>query len=117
LNEPGRPPPGTPLCRLDEIADPGARGFDYREGDQLWSGFVVRKGETVRGYLDQCPHAGSPLGDMIGRYLTRAGDLIICSAHGALFKIEDGACIAGPCAGEALTAWPVTVEDGVVKAA
>jgi nitrite reductase/ring-hydroxylating ferredoxin subunit len=115
--EPGRPAPGTPLCRLDEIADPGARGFDYRQGDQLWSGFVVRRGGVVRGYLDQCPHAGSPLGDMIGRYLTRAGDLIICSAHGALFKIEDGACIAGPCAGKALTPWPVELVNGVVRTA
>lgn len=117
MTEPGRPAPGTPLCRLDEIADPGAKGFDYRQGDQLWSGFVVRKGDLVRGYVDQCPHAGSPLGDMIGRYLTRAGDLIICSAHGALFRIADGACIAGPCTGDRLEAWPVTVEDGVVKAA
>ena len=117
MREPGRPAPGTVLCRLEEIADPGAKGFDFREGDQLWSGFVVRKGEVLRGYLDTCPHAGSPLGDMIGRYLTRAGDYLICSAHGALFKIEDGACVAGPCAGQALTPWPVEVVDGVVTAA
>lgn len=116
MEEP-RPAAGTALCRLDEIADPGAKGFDFREGDLIWSGFVVRKGETVVGYEDSCPHAGSPIGDMIGRYLTRAGDYIICSAHGALFKIDGGACVAGPCAGKGLTPWPVAVVDGAVVTA
>lgn len=114
MREPGRPAPGTVLCRLDEIAEPGARGFDFREGDQIWSGFVVRRGGEVRGYVDQCPHAGSPLGDMLGRYLTRQGDRILCSAHGALFRIEDGVCTGGPCAGDRLEPWPVQVRDGRV---
>ncbi|MDR3507698.1 MAG: Rieske (2Fe-2S) protein [Caulobacteraceae bacterium] len=109
-----RPAPGTRLCALDEVADPGARGFSFRQGDRLFAGFVVRSAGRVLGYIDRCPHAGLPLAMVPDRFLTREGDLILCSAHGALFRIADGQCLAGPCVGKALTPWPVTVADGAV---
>ena len=114
---PARPPAGTRLCALDDLADPGAKGFLFREGDAMFLGFVVRLGETVRGYIDHCPHAGMPLALLPNRYLTREGDLILCSSHGALFRPLDGVCVAGPCAGKSLEAWPVLGEAGVVFAA
>jgi len=36
----------------------------------------------------------------------RSASLIQCATHGALFLIESGECIAGPCAGQSLTALP-----------
>lgn len=112
-----RPAPGVALCRLDEIADPGAKGFQFRDGEALFAGFVVRRGASVVGYVDRCPHAGSPLALMGDRYLTREKDLIVCSAHGALFAIAGGACVAGPCVGARLSPWPVRIEAGVVATA
>jgi nitrite reductase/ring-hydroxylating ferredoxin subunit len=82
----------------------------------MFAGFVVRRGGVVAGYVDSCPHAGWPLA-LFDRYLTREGDRILCSGHGALFRVEDGVCTAGPCAGRALEAWPVKVEDGAVVTA
>jgi nitrite reductase/ring-hydroxylating ferredoxin subunit len=109
------PAPGLRLCALDEIADPGAKGFDFREGDAIFAGFVVRKGDQVFGYVDHCPHAGWRLGSLDDRYLNRQGELILCFGHGALFRIEDGAAIAGPCPeGARLEVWPVEVRDGAV---
>jgi nitrite reductase/ring-hydroxylating ferredoxin subunit len=105
------------LCRLEEIADPGTKGFQFREGDALFAGFVVRRGDAVAGYVDSCPHAGWPLALAPDRYLTREKDLILCSGHGALFRPEDGVCVAGPCAGNRLAAWPVTVVGGEVVTA
>lgn len=105
------------LCALAEIADPGAKGLVFRAGDALFLGFVVRVGDTVFGYVDRCPHAGFPLANLEGRYLTREGDLILCAAHAALFRRGDGVCIAGPCAGRALSPWPVRVADGMVLTA
>ena len=75
---------------------------------------MVRKGETAFGYVDSCPHAGSPLANPIGRFLTREGDLILCAAHGALFRIEDGVATSGPCAGQRLEAWPVGIRLGQI---
>jgi Rieske Fe-S protein len=40
--------------------------------------------------------------------------LILCVMHGALFDIDTGECISGPCAGLALPALPVRVERGYV---
>ena len=111
---PAAPPSGTRLCALAEIADPGAKGFSFRVEDRLFAGFLVRSAGRLRAYVDQCPHAGLPLAMVPDRFLTREGDLILCSAHGAMFRIEDGLCLAGPCAGRALAVWPVRVEDGQV---
>jgi nitrite reductase/ring-hydroxylating ferredoxin subunit len=111
---PAQPEPGARLCALDDIADPGAKGFVFRRDQALFAGFVLRRGEDLIGYIDRCPHAGTPLAMLPDRYLTREGDLILCSTHGALFRPEDGLCIAGPCAGRALWPWPVAAVDGAV---
>jgi nitrite reductase/ring-hydroxylating ferredoxin subunit len=77
-------------------------------------GFVTRVGAEIFGYMDRCPHAGFPLANISGRYLTREGDLILCAAHGALFRRGDGACLSGPCAGKPLTRWAVRLVEGMV---
>lgn len=110
-------PPGVALCPLDVLQDPGARNFVLEIGERRFHGFVVRTGEQVRGYVDRCPHMGLPLAKQLDAYLAPDGKLIACSWHGALFDIADGACRGGPCAGAALTAWPVTVRGGVVTTA
>lgn len=111
-----RPGPGVRLCALADLADPGSKGFRFREGSALFSGFVVRRGGDVAGYADSCPHAGWPLASLDERYLTRDGAHILCAGHGALFDL-DGACVAGPCFGQRLAPWPVEVRDGEVVTA
>ena len=95
------------LCALDDIASPGSTRFELKD-QPLSNGFcVIRqskdKGERVFGYLNACPHTGGPLDWVPGRFLNAEGDLIQCSTHGALFRIEDGYCVWGPCAGASLT--------------
>ena len=57
---------------------------------------------------------GLPLAQRLDDYLTPDGTLIACDWHGALFAIESGLCVGGPCRGQRLTAWPVTVRDGEI---
>ncbi len=45
---------------------------------------------------------------------SRRGDRIVCSTHGAEFRIEDGFCLRGPCAGRSLEAVPAALRDGVI---
>ncbi len=116
IENPARPPAGARLCALEDLPDPGSRGFLFRAGESLFLGFVVRQGDTIHGYIDRCPHAGMPMALTPNRYLTREGDLIVCSAHGALFRPDDVLCVGGPCAGKSLTPWPVTVDAGALYA-
>ena len=102
------------LCRLAEIPDPGSRGFDFRDGDALRSVFVVRAGETLRAYENACPHTQGPLDWVPDQFLTREKDLILCATHGALFRIDDGHCLSGPCVGESLRRLPLSIEGDTV---
>lgn len=112
-HNPARPSAGLRLCALSEIADPGGKGFRFREGERVFAGFVIREGGEARGFVDSCPHAGWPLATFDDRYLTRDARHILCSGHGALFRL-DGHCVAGPCAGDSLHGWPVEVRGGEV---
>ena len=115
---PARPAAGTVLCALDDIPNPGGRGFDFRADEAIFAGFVIRKGGLLRGYVDSCPHAGWPLAPLPNRYLTRDAEHIFCGGHGALFRPEDGYCTVGPCAGDSLAPWPVQVgPDGLIRTA
>jgi nitrite reductase/ring-hydroxylating ferredoxin subunit len=105
-------PAGVKLGPLDQIADGAARSFVLEMRAGRFHGFVVRRGDTVHGYVDRCPHMGLPLAQKLDDYT--AADKIACSWHGALFDIPTGVCVGGPCAGAALTPWPVRVEAGTM---
>ena len=50
----------TLLCRIDELPDGGARGFDPgRSGQDTL--LLVRRGTQVFAYADACPHHGTPM--------------------------------------------------------
>ncbi len=105
----------TYLCRMAELPDGGSRGFDPENIGQD-SLFVVRQGGRLFGYRDQCPHYGdTPMAWRRHAYLNADGSRIVCAAHGALFTVEDGVCVQGPCLGQALTPVPLTINgDGEV---
>ncbi|MEG8055751.1 Rieske (2Fe-2S) protein [Sphingomonas sp. 22L2VL55-3] len=92
-----RYPVGIKLVPLDAIADGNARNFVLQMRAGRFHGFVVRKDDAVFGYVDRCPHMGLPLAQVLDDYLTPRGDLIACSWHSALFEIDSGACVGGPC--------------------
>ena len=103
------------LCRLEEIEDGEGKGFTVETDEGPTDIFVVREGASAYGYVNSCPHTGTPLDWVPDRFMSEDGSYIMCATHGALFEIEDGDCIAGPCAGDRLTDVPVTVApDGRV---
>ncbi len=97
-----------PLCTLNELPEGTSRGFSVKTACGYEELFLVRKNGRVRGYRNSCPHTGAPLDWVPDRFLNLDGDLIQCATHDALFRIEDGICVAGPCVGKALT--PLSVE-------
>ena len=102
------------ICRLNELADPGARAFTMGSGDWPLRGFVVRRGAQVFGYLNRCPHAGHPLNWTSTEFLTPDQTLLMCRSHGACFDIATGTCVLGPCLGRELRSIAVKVEHDYV---
>ncbi len=90
----------SPLCRLDEIAEPGARGFRIGTGGETRAIFVVRQDGRVVAYENSCPHLGSPLDWVPDRFLDLEKRFILCATHGALFRIADGFCVGGSLRGQ-----------------
>jgi nitrite reductase/ring-hydroxylating ferredoxin subunit len=99
---------------LDELENPGSRAFSVGDGDWPLRGFLVRVGGNAFAYVNRCPHAGHPLNWRPDEFLTVDRTLIMCRSHGAMFERDNGRCVAGPCAGQALQSLPVKIENGLV---
>jgi len=104
----------TQLCALDDIDDGESAGFVAEVAGAPARIIAVRKGLRVYLYVNSCPHILAPLDFMPGRFLTPEKDMILCSSHGALFRIEDGHCVHGPCLGKHLQSIACSVRNGAV---
>jgi nitrite reductase/ring-hydroxylating ferredoxin subunit len=62
-------------------------------------GFVVRKGDIVRAFVNHCPHAGFPLNWHPDQFLAPTLAVIRCVMHGALFDIDNRRVRRGPVRG------------------
>ena len=102
------------LCRLPELADPGSRGFTLNTQCGHLEVFLVRKANKLYGYINHCPHTGVNLEWVTDQFLDPSGGFIQCTTHGALFRIEDGVCLRGPCAGDRLKPIELQVDQGTV---
>ena len=96
------------LCDLSDIKDNSSAGFVVDTHDGRCGLMVIRKGGMAYSYVNSCPHIGTPLEIQPDRFLDQSGKHILCSTHGALFQVEDGLCIAGPCIDDKLT--PVAID-------
>jgi len=94
------------LCALEEIQEGEAKGFYLEQGNY----FAVKKHEQIFLYRNICPHLGTPLEWQEDKFLDYDGELIQCASHGALFVIESGECVYGPCAGSTLTKASFSIE-------
>lgn len=110
----GAPAAGTPLCRLDALPASGTKGFLFGGDVDRFDMFVVWRNGNLNAYVNDCPHAHTPLDFMPDRFLNLEQSHLLCATHGALFRIQDGHCVAGPCKGKRLTPVPVKITDGVI---
>lgn len=98
------------LCSREDLEENGSRGFEVN-GVAL---FAVRKRGAVFVYRNRCPHVGLPLNWLPNQFLDLDRELIQCTSHGALFRIDNGQCVAGPCPGQSLRAISHREVDGEI---
>jgi nitrite reductase/ring-hydroxylating ferredoxin subunit len=103
------------ICNLSDVDNDGSIGLVAKIDGIIQKLIIVRKNNHVFAYINSCPHIGGPLDLQPGNFLSYDKKNIICSTHGALFKINTGYCIYGPCKDDKLEAVPVRIEGDEVQ--
>ena len=96
------------LGPANEFKEGQSKGYDLG----VMKIFVVKKQGLLYAYENRCPHLGIPLEWIPDEFLDSEGELIQCSTHGAIFLIETGECVSGPCAGDYLIHRTLIERDG-----
>jgi nitrite reductase/ring-hydroxylating ferredoxin subunit len=104
----------APLIPLERLADGALAEVEANLDGDAESLVLYRDGDTVRAWLNVCPHAGRRLDWAPGQFLKSRDGWLVCAAHGASFELQGGECLAGPCRGESLRAVSVEIRDGAV---
>ncbi len=102
------------LARLSDLPEGEPVAVETMLDGEAESLILFREGDAVRAWRNICPHAGRPLDWSPGKFLRSKDGLLVCAVHGASFELGQGACVAGPCRGQALSAVPLAVVDGQV---
>lgn len=63
------------------------------------------------GYVNECPHKSVALDGGNGCLLSPDRRHLECGQHGALFDIDSGHCVDGPCVGKSLEPVAIAVID------
>ncbi|MFQ3345567.1 MAG: nitrite reductase/ring-hydroxylating ferredoxin subunit [Porticoccaceae bacterium] len=87
------------LCNLDDLDEQEAIELSIDQRPL----FAVRQDDNLYAYWNNCPHVGVPLNWIPGKFLDLDKTFIQCSSHGAIFGIDTGKCVAGPCLGDHLS--------------
>ncbi|MEQ1890793.1 MAG: Rieske 2Fe-2S domain-containing protein [Alphaproteobacteria bacterium] len=111
---PGAPPVGARLCRLDELSRDGTKGFLFGEDVRRFDMFVIWQAGRLNAYVNDCPHAHTPLDYVPDRFFNLEKSHLLCGTHGALFRAGDGYCVTGPCKGKSLTPVPVHLDGDMI---
>jgi nitrite reductase/ring-hydroxylating ferredoxin subunit len=102
------------LCAVAALKDGAAALVGDKSAPAQERILLVRRGARIDGYLNACPHMGLPLDFKPDRLVIGDGAFLRCSHHGAVFRIDDGVCVAGPCPGESLDGVSLRIVDGSV---
>jgi nitrite reductase/ring-hydroxylating ferredoxin subunit len=99
------------LCKLSELPNFEARGFTVDSEQGELSLVAIRHDNEISVYENRCPHLNIPLNWQPDEFMSLEGTHIQCSTHGALFNIEDGHCISGPCRGQGLSRYKANTKE------
>lgn len=100
----------TLLISSHELEDGQSKGFIIADTNL----FVLRHQGRVLAYINSCPHRKVPLEWVPDQFLDYDKQFIHCASHGALFTIDHGLCISGPCINKSLSSLNVEEHDGKI---
>lgn len=99
------------LCHQSDIPENQTRSFQINHLGRNQDIFLLKHEGEIKAFVNHCPHLGVPLNWQPDEFLSLERTHIQCATHGALFTLEDGDCVAGPCRGQALTRLPLELNE------
>ena len=102
---------GERLCATGELAEMEARGFVGTVDGMQRNIFAVKQAGRFHVYLNSCPHTHALIDHIEGQFFSPDRQFLRCGMHGALFRIDDGHCVDGPCEDDALRRLVCEVRD------
>lgn len=88
-------------------ADPATADFSVKIKGKIIKGFVVRKGTGFYAYQNLCKHLPVTLDLNDNSFFNHDKTLLQCQMHGALYEMDTGFCVGGPCEGAKLRPLPL----------
>ncbi|WP_454631801.1 Rieske (2Fe-2S) protein [Bradyrhizobium cenepequi] len=108
------------VCAADAIERGGAKAFSLSRIDAAGESrpfpiVIIRThGNDYLGYINTCPHDGVWLNIGSGEFFAPDRAFLKCGRHGAIFEIDTGLCIEGPCKARSLQPIALAIVDGEV---
>jgi len=102
------------LCDTAELAENQSKGFNLPDHTRDPALFVIRHDNQFYAYANTCPHTGAPLNWLAEQFMDMDNEYLQCSVHGALFRIQDGHCLRGPCVNQSLRKINLVIENSKI---
>ena len=102
------------VAKLSDIEEGSATNAVIELADGHRHLILTRKADEVNVFLNSCPHTGVRLDWKVGVFLTVDKAHLQCSIHGALFELDSGFCVAGPCINQRLVKLQTKVYDQAI---
>ena len=96
------------ICMMEDIPQREARAYETPNGDTI---FITQRDGMYYAQQNVCPHLQVELEFLENQFLDRDQEYIECSTHGALFMVETGECISGPCLGQSLEKVEISIHS------
>ncbi|MBU2986337.1 Rieske (2Fe-2S) protein [Saccharophagus degradans] len=101
-----------PICKVNALSNGESLSFTLNDTPC----FITKHDDQFFAYQNACPHLGVTMEWQPNSFLDSDKELIQCSMHGALFLIDSGECVYGPCQGKALTPIKISQQGDTVFA-
>jgi len=98
------------LCAVRDLEENAARSFRSPAGEVI----LVKRDGQIHAWQNICPHLGINLEFNPDEFMDCEQHFLLCSNHGALFQVEDGLCVSGPCHGESLLNVSIRIDSGEI---
>lgn len=87
-----------------KVGELSAYSFEVKIRGKIIKGFVTSKGGQFFAYQNLCMHLPVTLDLNDSKFFTHDKQHLQCHMHGAMYEVETGYCVAGPCQGSRLRA-------------